>query len=48
VVEQQKISDVINNGLTLVYSGEEKDAQKVLDDVNTSVQKILDDYWASK
>jgi multiple sugar transport system substrate-binding protein len=48
VVEQQKISDVMNNALTLVYSGENKDAQAILDSVNTDVQKILDDYWASK
>lgn len=48
VVEQQKIAAEMNNALTLVYSGKEKEAQKILDDVNATVQKILDEYWASK
>jgi hypothetical protein len=38
----------MNNALTLIYSGDNKDAQDVLDTVNTNVQKILDDYWAAK
>ena len=48
VVEQQKIGDEMNNALTLIYSGDNKDAQDVLDTVNTNVQKILDEYWAAK
>ena len=48
VVEQQKIGDVMNNALTLVYSGDNKDAKNVLDTVNTDVQKILDEYWAKQ
>jgi len=48
VVEQQKIGDEMNTGLTLVYSGKEKDARKILDDINVTAQKILDEYWAKK
>jgi multiple sugar transport system substrate-binding protein len=46
VVEQQKINDVMDNGATLIYSGENKDAQSVLDTENADIQKILDEYWA--
>ena len=46
VVEQQKINDVMDNGASLIYSGENKDAQSVLDTENADIQKILDEYWA--
>jgi multiple sugar transport system substrate-binding protein len=46
VVEQQKIGDAMNNALTEVYSGSQKDAKVLLDKVNADVQKILDEYWA--
>jgi len=48
VVEQQKIGAEMDNALSLVYSGENKDAKAILDTVNVTVQKILDEYWASK
>jgi multiple sugar transport system substrate-binding protein len=48
VVEQQKIGDVMNNALTEVYAGSQKDAKVLLDKVNVDVQKILDDYWAKQ
>ncbi len=48
VVEQQKIGDVMNNAMTLIYAGTNKDAKSVLDTVNTDVQKILDAYWAKQ
>ena len=47
VVEQQKIGDVMNNALSEVYSGSQKDAKVLLDKVNADAQKILDDYWVS-
>jgi multiple sugar transport system substrate-binding protein len=46
VVEQQKINDVMDNGASMIYSGENKDAQSVLDTENSDIQKILDEYWA--
>jgi len=47
IPEWGKIEDALNNGLSLVYSGTEKDAKKVLTDANAEVQKILDEYWAT-
>ena len=47
IPEWSKIEDALNNGLSLVYSGTEKDAKKVLTDANAEVQKILDEYWAT-
>jgi multiple sugar transport system substrate-binding protein len=47
VVEQQKIGDVMDNAMSEVYAGSQKDAQVLLDKVNADVQKILDDYWAT-
>lgn len=47
IPEWGKIEDTLNNINSVVYSGQEKDAQKILDDANAEVQKILDDYWAS-
>jgi len=48
VVQQQKINDGMNNALTLVYSGDNKDAKAILDKVNADTQKILDEYWVGK
>ena len=47
IPEWGKIEDALNNGLSLVYSGKEKDATKVLTDTNAEVQQILDQYWAA-
>jgi multiple sugar transport system substrate-binding protein len=46
VVAQQRIAEVMDNALSLVYSGEETDAQAILDKANTDIQAILDEYWA--
>ena len=48
VVEQKKLDDVMNNGASLIYSGDNKDAQAVLDQENVEFQKILDEYWAKQ
>lgn len=48
VVEQQKITDVLDNALSKVYSEDIGDAQVLLDDVNDEVQTILDEYWAAQ
>jgi multiple sugar transport system substrate-binding protein len=48
VVEQRKINDVMDNGASLIYSGDNKDAQAVLDQENADIQKILDEYWAKQ
>ncbi len=47
IPEWGKIEDTLNNVQGLMYSGEEKDAQKALDTANAEVQKILDEYWAT-
>jgi multiple sugar transport system substrate-binding protein len=48
VPEYGKIEDALENARSLIYSGENKDAQAVLDQANADVQKILDEYWANK
>ncbi len=48
VPEWGRVEDVMNNALSLVYSGEEKDAQVILDQANAEIQAILDEYWASQ
>lgn len=42
-----KVNDTLNFGMGLIGTGENKDAQSVLDQANTDVQKILDEYWAT-
>jgi multiple sugar transport system substrate-binding protein len=41
------VNDALNYSMGLVYTGENKDAKAVLDEANTTVQGILDAYWAS-
>jgi multiple sugar transport system substrate-binding protein len=48
VVSQMRIGEVMNNALSLVYSGEETDARSILDNANDDVQAILDEYWADQ
>ena len=48
VPEYNKIEDVLENARSLIYSGENKDAKAVLDQANAEIQKILDEFWASK
>jgi multiple sugar transport system substrate-binding protein len=46
VPEWGRIEEALNNSLSLVYTGDNKNAQDVLDQVNTEIQAILDEYWA--
>jgi multiple sugar transport system substrate-binding protein len=43
-----KIEDALENARSQIYSGENTDAKSVLDQANAEVQKILDEYWATK
>jgi multiple sugar transport system substrate-binding protein len=47
VPEWAKVNDVMNNVPGQIYSGEETDAQTLLDEANTQIQEILDEYWAN-
>jgi multiple sugar transport system substrate-binding protein len=47
IPEWGRIEDALNNSMSLIYTGENKNAQEVLDQVNTEIQVILDEYWAS-
>ncbi len=47
IPEWGRIEDALNNSLSLIYAGENKNAQEVLDQVNAEIQLILDEYWAS-
>jgi multiple sugar transport system substrate-binding protein len=46
VVEQRVINEALDNAMSLVYSGEETDAKKILDKVNADIQAILDEHWS--
>ena len=48
VPEQGRVRDAMDYALEKVYTGDDKDAQAVLDEANTTIQKILDDYWADQ
>jgi multiple sugar transport system substrate-binding protein len=48
VPEWGKVEDAVNYGMDQIYSGDNKDAQSVLDGVNTEVQGILDEYWSQQ
>jgi len=48
VPEWGQVEDAVNYGMDLIYSGENTDAQSVLEDVNGQVQTILDEYWANQ
>jgi multiple sugar transport system substrate-binding protein len=48
VVEGMRINEVLNNSLSLIYSGEETDAQVILDQANDDVQAILDEHWSEQ
>jgi len=47
VPEWGRVGDTMNYALELLYTGQEKDAQVLLDQANAEIQKILDEYWAS-
>ena len=42
-----RVNEALNYAMDLIYTGENKDAQAVLDEANTTVQGIFDEYWAS-
>lgn len=48
VPEWSRVEEIMNNAISYIYSGEQKDAKKVLDDANTQIQEILDKYQATK
>ena len=48
VPEWGRIGDAMGYALDLVYSGENTDAQAVLDEANDAIQGILDEYWANQ
>ena len=48
VPEWGQIEDTVNYAMELIYSGENTDAQAVLDEANTTIQQILDEYWANQ
>jgi len=46
--EWGRVEEALNNSLGMIYSGENTNAQEVLDQVNTEIQAILDEYWAGQ
>jgi multiple sugar transport system substrate-binding protein len=47
VPEWGRVNEALTFAQGLIYTGENKDAQSVLDDANAAVQAIFDEYWAS-
>jgi multiple sugar transport system substrate-binding protein len=48
VPEWGRVADVLNNNLGAVYVAPIEDPQALLDQTNTEIQAILDEYWASR
>jgi multiple sugar transport system substrate-binding protein len=48
IPEWSRIEEALNNAGSVIYSGENKNAKEVLDQVNTEIQSILDEYWAGQ
>ena len=48
VPEWTKVYDSMENAFGLIVTGDNKDAQSVLDASNVEVQTVLDEYWASQ
>jgi multiple sugar transport system substrate-binding protein len=48
VPEWGRVEDVLANTQTLIYTGQADDAQKLMDETNAEIQKILDEYWAKQ
>lgn len=48
VPEWGKVNDALNNAQTTIYTEPELDVPALMDTTNEDVQKILDEYWASK
>jgi multiple sugar transport system substrate-binding protein len=47
IPEWGRANEELNLAQGLIYTGENTDAQAVLDDANATLQSILDEYWAS-
>ncbi len=45
--EYNKINDIMTNAVGQIQAGTNTDVQAVMQDANTQVQKLLDDYWAA-
>ena len=48
VPEWGKVNDTLNNTQTTIYTDSEADIETLINLTNEDVQKILDEYWASK
>ena len=48
VPEWGKVNDTLNNTQTTIYTDSEADIEALINLTNEDVQKILDEYWASK
>jgi multiple sugar transport system substrate-binding protein len=48
VPEWARIEDVINNAMSNIYSGVNKDGKAVMDEANAEIQTILDSYWSKQ
>jgi multiple sugar transport system substrate-binding protein len=48
VPEWGKVNDTLNNALTTLYTEPELDVQELMNTTNEDMQKILDEYWASR
>mgnify|MGYP000441551116 CR=1 FL=1 len=48
VPDWTKVGDTLNNALSILYAGDNKNAQEILDQANAEVQKILDEYWQNQ
>ena len=48
VPEYGRVDEILANAIDLIYTGENTDAQAVLDQANAEIQQILDEYWANQ
>lgn len=48
VPEWGRVGDTLNFAAGLIGTGENTDAQAVLDEANATIQQILDEYWAAR
>ena len=43
-----RINEELGVVIDLIFTGENTDAQSVLDEANANIQKLLDEYWESQ
>ncbi len=43
-----RVNDIMENALSIIKTGTNTDAQVVLDEASTELQKVLDEYWAGQ